>query len=254
MLQRRHLAFLLVLAMAPMPAVAPARAADLSVELTGGEAVTALGAFRRWDADGNPLRPVNPDARIDAAEVDHRAVHAGGGRWVFRGLPPGSYDLVILAGDRLRLEGWTYAPILEFDPFFPPDAQAPEEARTAIVDHIAQSRHYENKVVPLYLGGDDAAVRVLVMLIRDLPTTYIAGAGTIRFELWQYTERYGGWVKEQRTRVLHRILLPVDQMRQWTWVWDPRLGGIEVGSRPLTHRYTVPAGPALRALPGLHPE
>ncbi len=229
-------------------------AADLTVELVGGEAVTAVGAFRRWDEDGNPNRPVNPDARIDAPEVHREAVHAGGGRWVFRSLPPGSYDLVILADDRLRIEGWTYAPILEFDPFFPPDADAPEEARAVILDHVAKSRHYENKVVPLHLGGDDTAVRVLVMLVRDLPTTYIAGAGTIRFELWQYTERYGGWVKERRTRVLHRILMPVDEMRRWTWVWDPQLGGVEVGHRPRAHRYEVPAGRPLAELPGLHPD
>ena len=64
----------------------------------------------------------------------------------------------------MRIEGWEYAPVLEFDPFFPATATAKPDAREFIVDDIKKSRHYENKVEPLALGGDDKAVRVLVML------------------------------------------------------------------------------------------
>ncbi|MCR4415995.1 MAG: hypothetical protein NUV77_26565, partial [Thermoguttaceae bacterium] len=81
------------------------------------------------------------------------------------------------------------------------------ETRESILDHIRKSPHYENKVEPLYLGGDEKTVRILMMLIRDKPTSYegdFPGAATMRFEIWQYTYQYGGWAKEKRTRVMHR--------------------------------------------------
>lgn len=233
-----------------------AGAAQLTVEISGGENVTLVGAFQRWDVDGNPTRKVNPKAKIDAPEVDATAVRQDTSRWVFKNLKPAKYDLVILARPRVRIEGWEYAPVLEFDPFFPPTATvADEDARTEIIDHIRKSPQYENKVEPLYLGGDDKAVRILMMLIRDKPTSYEAdfpGAATMRFEIWQYTYQYGGWAKERRTRVMHRVILHRDELRKWTWLWDPKLGAIEVGETPQTIRYTMP-DPAAKKLRGLYP-
>jgi hypothetical protein len=142
---------------------------------------------------------------------------------------------------------------LEFDPFFPPNATADDDTREFITDHIKKSRHYENKVVPLYMGGDKKAVRVLVMLIRDKPTSYKPGVGTIRHEIWQYTWKYGGWQKEKRTKVMDRILLPVSQLRQWTWLWDPKLGGIEVKSSPMTIKYELLKRSGTQRLKGLYP-
>ena len=90
---------------------------------------------------------------------------------MFQKLAPGKYDLVILTKDRLRLEGWQYSPVKEFDPVFAPTATTDDDTRRAITEDIAKSEHYENKVVPLAMGGDNDAVRVLVMLIRDKQTT-----------------------------------------------------------------------------------
>ncbi len=232
---------------------APAAAATLTVEIEGAQQVTLVGALERWDQDGNHRRPPDPKAKIDAPDVDHRAQPAGDGRWVFHDLPAGTYDLVILAQPRLRVEGFTFVPVLEFDPFFPPDATTDAETRQFIVNHIKQSRHFENKVEPLYLGGDKQAVRVLVMLIRDQPTSYTPGLGTIRHEVWQYTWRYGGWEKEKRTKVLDRVLLPVAELRQWTWLWEPKLGGVKVGAEPVSIRYTLPQPDGPRELEGLYP-
>lgn len=233
-----------------------ASAAQLTVEITGGENVTMVGAFQRWDADGNPTRKVNPKAKIDAPEVDATAVRQDTGRWVFKNLKPAKYDLVILARPRLRIEGWEYAPVLEFDPFFPPTAAVTDEdVRNEIIDHIRKSPQYENKVEPLYLGGDDKVVRILMMLIRDKVTSYEAdfpGAATMRFEIWQYTYQYGGWAKEKRTRVMHRVILHRDELRKWTWLWDPKLGAIEVGKTARTIRYTMP-NPQEKKLRGLYP-
>ena len=77
----------------------------------------------------------------------------------FKDLAPGKYDLVILARDRVRVEGWYYTPVLEFDPVFPPTATTDEETAEFILDHIKKSPHYENKVVPLYLGGNTSTLK-----------------------------------------------------------------------------------------------
>jgi len=161
---------------------------------------------------------------------------------------------VICAGDKVRIEGFQFAPVLEFDPTTWRDATVEDEdAREYGLDHSRKSQHYENKVVPLYLGGDERVIRALVMLIRDKPTSYKPGAGTIRHEIWQYTWQYGGWAKEKRTRVLDRLLLQVSELRRWTWLWDPKLGGIEVKGEPVTIEYEVPRGTDRAKLQGLHP-
>jgi hypothetical protein len=215
-------------------------AATLTVDLGNAQQVASVGAVYRWDLDGNHRRPVDPKAAIDAPYADARAVNKGGGKWVFENLSKGTYDLVIMAQPRVRIEGFQYAPVLEFDPFIKPDQKVDDEVRDFIVDDIQKARHYENIVRPLYLAGNDQTVRVLVMLIRDQPTSYTPGAGTMRFEVWQYDNNYGGWQKHRRTKVLHRVLMQVSEMRQWTWLWDARLGGIEIGADPVTIEYRLP--------------
>ena len=122
--------------------------------------------------------PVDPKAKIEDPRVDARAVSQASGRWAFRNLPAGQYDLVILAAEPLRVEGFRYPPINEFDPFLAADAKAPEdETREWIVKHIAGSQHYENKVSPLFLAGDEKQVRILVQLVRDKPTSFDATSG-----------------------------------------------------------------------------
>jgi hypothetical protein len=216
--------------------------AEVTVELGKSQGVTFVGAFARWDADGNPRIPVDPKQKIDAPAVFARATHQAGNRWVFRNQPPGRYDLVILAG-HVRVEGFHYPPIREFDPFLPASAQAPEEARDVVIQDIAKSRHYENKVTALYLAGDGKQVRVLVQLVRDQPTSYDAEYGqpvaSIRHEVWQYTFQYGGWARDRQTKILDRMLMARKDLHRWTWIWEPRLG-IEVAGMPLTVTYELP--------------
>jgi hypothetical protein len=223
----------------------PSRAGDLIVDLGKPRGVTLLGAINRWDQDGNARVPVDPKAKIDGPRVDARAEPGPDGRWTFRNLAEGRYDLVILTDDRVRVEGFAYPPINEFDRFLPRDAQPPDEdTRGAIVKDIARSRHYENKVAPLFLAGDEKQVRVLVQLVRDQPTSFDGDFGdpaaTIRHEVWQYTNNYGGWVKERRTKVLDRLIMARGDLHRWTWIWTHRLGGIEVGRGPVTVSYDWP--------------
>jgi len=231
-------------------------AAEVKLHIQGAPALRLVGLIQRWDRDGNPVRPVDPKAKIDNP-VCLAGQQQENGTWVFQKLNPGRYDFIILGNDRLRIDGFDFPPVLEFDPFFPGDSQVEAEHRETIEEDIRGSRHYENKVEPLYYGGNDQVVRVLVMLIRDLPTSYesdFPGAATIRHEIWQYAWAYGGWKKEKRTRVIDRCILHRDELRKWTWLWDPRLGGIEVKSAndTLTIEYPFPDIGA-RQVKGLYP-
>jgi hypothetical protein len=231
-------------------------AAKLTVEIADSEGVAFVGAIQRWDADGNARRQPDPKAKIDAPAVDAQAVAAEGGRWVFNDLPNGTYDLVILAKDRRRIEGFQFAPVKEFDPFIAPTATPEDEARDWILDDVKKSPHYENRVEPLYLAGDAKAVRLLVMLIRDKTTSYegdMPGAATIRHEIWQYSWNYGGWQKEKRTKVMDRAILHRDELRKWTWLWDPSLGGIVVKGEPVTIKTAMSKPSAEKKLKGLYP-
>jgi hypothetical protein len=235
--------------------VGSAVGASLTVELGKAKGVTFVGAIQRWDEDGNHRKLPDGKAKIDGPVVDAEAVNAGGGRWVFKELPKGKYDLVILAKDRRRVEGFQFAPVNEFDPFVSADAAPEDEAREFIVGDIKKSPHYENKVEPLALAGDKKAVRVLVMLLRDKPTSYEGdspGAATIRHEIWQYSWNYGVWQKEKRTKVMDRLILHRDELRKWTWLWDAKLGGIEIGEKPVAVEYELPHAGDKKKLKGLY--
>jgi hypothetical protein len=233
---------------------AAVRAATLTVRLANAQGVTLVGAFDRWDADGNAHKLPNQKGKIDVPDVDFTAVNTGKNQWQFQDLKPGKYDLVImLAANRTRIEGFVFPPVQEFDPFFPGTATCDQEVHDFIVDSISKDPQYENKVEPFYMGGDKKMVRVLVQLIRDLPTSYIVGAGTMRHEIWQYTWKHGGWVKEKQTRVLDRTLLQVKELRKWHWLWEPALGGIEIKRAPVTVHYQVPRNPDPAKQKGLYP-
>ncbi len=235
----------------------PAAANDLVVQLDNASQVTLVGACRRWDENGDPTRTVDPKAKIESPQAVAIGKPSGDGKWVFSGLVPGRYDLVILTKDKTRIEGFGFPPVLEFDPFFDSEDEPSAAAVKWITDDIKKSRYYENKVSPLYFAGNDQQVRVLVQLLRDKPTSFDAqlgqAAATLRHEVWQYSHRYGAWSKEKRTRVLDRLLMPKAELRTWTWVWDPALGMIEIKDRAVELKYSVPATAKVESLPGLHP-
>ena len=247
-----------------------AEAGKLTVEIANGQKVTFVGAVCRWEQDGRARQKVDPKAKIDAPRVDARAVKDSAvkesaandstTRWTFPDLAAGKYDLVILAQGRVRIEGWYYPPLLDFGSPLHGDAAVDEEARKAISEDIQGSKYYENKVTVLAMGGSEGEkgvkeVRVLMMLLRDKPTTYkaVKDAATLRHEIWQYTSHYDSWQKEGHGQVLDRILLPGQEVRQWTWLWDAKLGGIEVKDSDTTLRYEMPALPTEKKLKGLYP-
>ena len=71
-------------------------------------------------------------------------------------------------------------------------------------------------MTPLFLAGDEKQVRILVQLVRDRETSFDGDFGapvaTVRHEVWQYTNHYGGWVKDRKTEVLDRILMAAERI------------------------------------------
>ncbi len=267
--------------------LSPTFGGDLTVRITGDDSdITFFGAFYHWDADGLPKKADGsaylPDTKekIDAPYADGRAVRVKPGEWLFEKLPAGTYDLILIkAGQRLRLEGYRFAPVLDFDPFLPPDAKVlrdveedgvikeqvdDKESRDFVEHEITSAPHYENKVVPVALGGSykkgqekPKFIRAVVMLLRDETTTYegdMAGAATLRFEIWEFADKTGTYVKNRKTHVMRRIILTRDEVRKWTWLWDPALGNIEVPqSGGKTVEYALPDPEKSPELKGLRP-
>lgn len=263
----------------------PAWAGGLVVQLNGDhDDVSFVGVSFRWDADGLPSKadgsPLVAQERAEAPDiaapwVDFKAVNKGNGKWVVESMPAGTYDLTIVkAGEKQRFEGWRFAPVLDFEAFFPPEAKVlcdkevdgkkeqveDVESLEFVNKTIRQSKYYENRVIPLYFGGNyrkgqirPKQIRSLVMLIRDMGTTLDSSSATMRFEIWQFEDRSGGYVKQKRTHVLHRIIMPRDVLCQWTWLWDPALGNISIEKTGVkTVEYTIP-DPKNTELKGLFP-
>ena len=286
-----------------------ARAIELTLELSGLNAgrIECVGVIQRWDTDGNNVRKLDTQQKIGSPDFDAVAEREAGEKWIFHGLKPGRYDIVLLGTDFLRIDGYDYPPVLEFDPFISGMSATAPAIRRWVANDIVRARHYENIVRPLTVGDDrksveddpkavmaaiqvpeseldphqkvrieegeaddfddgsddtvsatrPSVVRILVMLIRDEETSFegeMAGAATIRHEVWQYTYRHGGYQKEKRTRVFDRAILPRDELRRRTWLWDPQLGGILLTSEgdSRTIRYAIP-DLKKGELPGLRP-
>lgn len=206
-------------------------AGDLVVSVTPADRVARLGVARRFDDDGALVRPVDPRARFDAPYLDF-VTESSPAR--FENLPAGTWDVILFLDDGTRLEGYHWPMFNEFEDPDDPAFQHPpsDEVAEIIREQIAQNRYYENKVTPLALAGDDEHVRVLMQLLRDDKTSFDAQFGspvaTLRYEVWQFTNNFGGWTRDKGARVLHRILEARDRMHTRTWLWEEKLGGIRI--------------------------
>lgn len=233
-----------------------AAAGRLDVAIEPGNRVDWIGAVRRFDADGNLLRKPDPKEKFTAPYCDARGQ---GGKVQFTGLSPGLYDVCVFLKDGTRLEGYHWSPFEEFDDPDDPAFQSPPEPEIeqSLRKRIAASRHYENKVTPLAFAGDKQHVRVLMQLLRDKPTSFDRMFGqpvaTLRYELWQYTNNFGGWSRDKRTHVLHRLIAAKSQLRRRRWLWVRVLGGLRVNQngRATTLSFRLPKTYA--HLPGLKP-
>lgn len=233
-------------------------AGDLLVSVTPANRIAKVGVVRRFDDEGALVRPVDPKARFDAPYLDFVSESSPAR---FEDLPGGIYDAIIFLDDATRLEGFHWPKFSEFEDPEEPAFQHPpsDEVGEIIREQIAQNRYYENKVTPLALAGDDEHVRVLMQLLRDEKTSFDAQFGapvaTLRYEVWQFTNHFGGWTRDKGAKVLHRILDARDRMHRRTWLWDRALGGIRIADDggPVRLRYELEET-TLKSLVGLKGE
>jgi len=207
-------------------------AAELTVRIDGEATFDAVGLVRRWDALGLPLQKHEGRVQLARPDFSVRLTRRAPGLWRAK-VPEGVYDLCLVSKRRrVRLEGFHYPPVIDFDPVWVRPPEAPAGGVRALCGWIRRTRFYENKVTPLFAAGDKKAVRVLVQLLRDERTSYDALYGepvaTLRYEFWQFTHRLGVWDKEKRTRLVVRTIVPRAELRRWTWLWSPELGGIQI--------------------------
>lgn len=253
-LARRLLAILMTVTLiAFVPQAAPA--GELVVKVQPAEKVEWIGVVRRFNQDGTLARPVDPKARLDAPHCDARSAGASA---TFRDLPAGTYDVIVFLKDGTRLEGYHWPIFNEFDdPHDPAFASPPPDDVAALIrEKISETRYYENRVSVLAMAGDEQQVRVLMQLLRDRATSFDAQFGapvaTLRYEVWQFSNNFGGWTRDRHSKVLHRVLDAKSRVLKQTWLWDPSLGGVEVSrAGTATLEYAVPSLPNLQKRPGL---
>jgi hypothetical protein len=231
-------------------------AGELTVTIEPAERVASVGVVCRFAQDGSLLRPVDPKATFEAP---HRDAVADRVPATFRDLPAGTYDLIVFLTDGTRLEGLHIPVFDELDDVDSETFSRPptEEVQAEIRKLIKSGRYYENKVTPLFLRGNEEHARVLMQLVRDEPTSYDAEFGapvaTVRYELWQFTNRLGSWSRDRKGKVLHRVLEAKDRLKKRRWLWTGDLGGIRITGEVPDQKFTYRIPERLAELPGLHP-
>jgi len=110
--------------------------------------------------------------------------------------------------------------------------------RKWLTDWVNNLKIFENKKRVLEIEGTSKQARVLVEKLRDKPTTLAAKEPMAiwRVEIFDFRKYYGGWTKE-KYHVIVRERVPIRRFRTYRWVFEKRLGGIQVGADSVT---TVP--------------
>jgi hypothetical protein len=231
-------------------------AGELTVTIEPADRVASVGVVCRFAEDGSLLRPIDPKATFDAPHRDTVAERVPA---TFRDLKTGTYDLIVFLKDGTRLEGFHIPLFDELDDadseiFSRPPA---EEVQTEIRKLIKSGRYYENKVTPLFFRGSEQHARVLMQLVRDEPTSFDTEFGapvaTVRYELWQFTNRFGSWSRERKSKILHRVLEPKERLTKRRWLWTSALGGIRITGEAPDQKLTYRIPERLTELPGLNP-
>jgi len=129
-----------------------------------------------------------------------------------------------------------------------------EKDREWIVNWVNQLKIFENKKRVLDLDGTGDRARVLVLKVRDEPTTLPTQEPTAfwRIEILDFKKYYGGWSSEKSTVVV-REQVPIRKFRTYKWMFEKRLGGIRAaeGAVSVVPDYNVPE--TLDATRGLVP-
>ena len=112
-----------------------------------------------------------------------------------------------------------------------------------LIDWVDHLKIFENRKRVLDVDGTGERARVLVEKIRDKPTSLPVKEPTAfwRIEIFDFRKYYGGWSKEKYT-VIVRQKVPIRTFRTYRWMFEKRLGGIDVNAVGVTPvaTYEVP--------------
>ncbi|MHC5056170.1 MAG: hypothetical protein ACYTKD_15835 [Planctomycetota bacterium] len=158
-------------------------------------------------------------------------------------VPAGTYDLhfelkdgvkngLKLEGADMRVSAAGDAPALK------------KRDREAITKRVLTMRTFENEKHVLAIDGAGTRAKALVKLVRTNPTSYDGERVAIfRWEVWNFRKRTGSWVRERKSKVLRRFLVPKRKMDEVRWDFRPDLGGVDAEAGATVER-DVDLGPA----------
>ena len=191
----------------------------------------------RWDEDGKPRVPVDPKAKIEVPAWMPGPCRPGNGRLGVPQPPAGRYDLIILANDASAWRASAIHPSTSSTPSFPPMPRGPrrrqETDRQAILPSRSitrtRSRRCSWRGTRSRCGSRPARPRPADQLRHRFRCS--GGDGPPRGLAIHQQLRWLG--QGPRDRSSGPDPHGQERIRLWTWVWEPRLGGIEVGTKPL---------------------
>ena len=151
---------------------------------------------------------------------------AGGKRFEID-VPGGTYDLHFELEDGLKIDGADMRVAAAEDAL-----PLKKRDREAITKRILTMRLFENEKYVLAIDGAGERAKALVKLVRTNPTSYDGKYGErvaiFRWEVWNFRKRTGSWVRERKSQVLRRFLVPKRKMAELKWDFKPALGGVDV--------------------------
>ena len=211
-------------------------------------AVGWAGEIRLRVSPAQEVRTVQALERESAAT--YRLTPGAGetpGEALFRaeGLPQGLYDLVLLTrrgrieGVNLRVRG------------VPAEAPAlSERDRSEIRRLISGMTSFADRRRILFLRGRGTEARALVEELTTRKTTLRSAAPFVvwRVEVWYYRKEFGAWDRYDWSTIV-RERPSLSDFENTTWVFEPALGGLEVGEEsPVVEvTYRVPERPSAGA-------
>jgi len=150
----------------------------------------------------------------------------GGARYEID-VPAGTFDLHFELGDGLKIDGADMrVGAAENAP------QLRERDREAITKRILVMKTFENEKHVLAIDGAGDRAKAIVKLVRTNPTTYDRKFGEpvaiFRWEVWNFRNRTGSWVRERKSLVLRRFMVAKRKMGELRWDFRPALGGVDV--------------------------
>jgi len=111
------------------------------------------------------------------------------------------------------------------------------------MNSVLKVPRFENRIRALYIHGTRKHARVLVEMGRDKAFYNSGDQVTWRVEIWDFLWKGDVWENPNKMQLtVERVKIPAMEFRKMTWVFDPRLGAIEiVGGADMTDfNYRLP--------------